>query len=312
MVSTFQLMGRPPATADHTSRSRYRDVGIVVALLGLIVVATATVANLVVSDDPAGSRQDTLAWAAGVNFAGFSVIMIAIAVTLLGIIVRLWMRVESIKAALPHLMRDSPTPGAPVPVRSLDTPFGEVDVTTAPPRALGIHRLAEAAWTPMLVMAPMVVAAGVGLSIAQAGQTAGTNTFVDLGALASGTLVLGLALMLGAISFILGTILSSLRKGGAEVQASVGAHIKTLKVPTTVWAFLGLMIAGVMAAMAQFALLVVATGLDDPTWWFAWLGPLGLFGLGLLLAGIVLALYSIGNVVGFQFYRIRELIATGG
>lgn len=163
----------------------------------------------------------------------------------------------------------------------------------------------------MLVMAPMVVAVGVGLSIAQAGQPAGSDTFVDLGALASGTLVLGLALMLGAISFILGTILSSLRKGGAEVQASVGAPIKTLKVPSTVWAFLGLMMAGVMGAMAQFGLLVVATGLDNSTSWFAWLGPLGLFSLGLLLAGIVLALYSIANVIGFQSDRIRELIATG-
>lgn len=163
----------------------------------------------------------------------------------------------------------------------------------------------------MLVMAPMVVAAGVGLSIAQTSETAGTNTFVDLGALASGTLVLGLALMLGAISFILGTILSSLRRGGAEVQASVGAQIKTLRVPATVWAFLAFMIAGVMTAMAQFGLLVAATGLDDPSSWFAWLQPLGLFSLGLLLTGIVLALYSIGDVVGFQFNRIRELIATG-
>ncbi|MBW3534527.1 MAG: hypothetical protein KY453_04825, partial [Gemmatimonadetes bacterium] len=68
----------------------------VVALLGLMVVAAATVANLVVNDDPAGARQDTLAWATGVNFAGFNVIMIAIAITLLGIIVRLWMRVESV------------------------------------------------------------------------------------------------------------------------------------------------------------------------------------------------------------------------
>lgn len=311
MVSTFQLVARPPATADHTSHSRYRDAGIVVALAGLMVVAAATIASLVVSDDPAGARGDTLAWATGVNFAGFNVIMIAIAITLMGIIVRLWMRVDSVKEALPQLKADASGTEDPVPSRKVATPFGDVEVTTDPPKPLWIHRLAEAAWTPMLVMAPMVVAAGIGLSIAQASETAGTNTFDDLAALASGTLVLGLALMLGAISFILGTILSSLRKGGAEVQASVGAHIKTLKVPTAVWAFLALMMAGVMAAMANFGLLVAVTAIDEPASWLAWLQPLGLFSLGLLLAGIVLALYTIGNVVGFQFNRIRELIATG-
>ena len=293
-MSAFQFVGRPPATADHMSRSRYRDVGMIVALAGLMAVAAATLANLVVSDDAAAERQDTLAWAAGVSFTGLNVVMVAVAIMLMGIIVRLWMRVDSVKAALPELTRRQ---------CAAETSSG--------PRPLWIHRLAETMWSPMLAMGPMVVAAGVGLSIAQAGETAGTNAFADLGALASGTLVLGLALTLGAISFILGTILSSLRKGGAEVQASVGAEIKTREVPPTVWAFVGLMMAGVVAAMAQFGLLAVATGLAEPASWLAWLGPLGLFSLGLLLAGIVLALYTIGDVVGFQFNRIRELIAAG-
>lgn len=37
----------------------------------------------------------------------------------------------------------------------------------------------------------------------------------------------------------------------------------------------------------------------------------GLFSLGALLSGIVLALYSIGNVLGFQFSRIRDIITIG-
>ncbi|MCH8984968.1 MAG: hypothetical protein IH943_12875 [Acidobacteria bacterium] len=35
------------------------------------------------------------------------------------------------------------------------------------------------------------------------------------------------------------------------------------------------------------------------------------FGLGLILAGIALALVTIGNVLAFQFFRIQQLIRTG-
>jgi hypothetical protein len=34
-------------------------------------------------------------------------------------------------------------------------------------------------------------------------------------------------------------------------------------------------------------------------------------GLGLMLAGITLALATIANVLGFQFWRIRDIVKTG-
>ena len=52
-------------------------------------------------------------------------------------------------------------------------------------------------------------------------------------------------------------------------------------------------------------------GVDDPAPWFAWLGPLRELSLGLILSGIVLALVAIGDVLGFQFGRIKEIITTG-
>ncbi len=84
--------------------------------------------------------------------------------------------------------------------------------------------------------------------------------------------------------------------------------------PATAKAFVVLMAAGVMVSMAQFALYIVAAGVGDTTSfaaWSAWLGAFREFGLGLLLAGIVLALVTIGNVLGFQFDRIGELVRTG-
>jgi hypothetical protein len=308
-MSTFQLVGRPPTTADYKSRSRYRDAGIAIAIAGLMAVAVATVANLVVSGDSIASRQDTLAWSFGVNFAGFNVIMGAIAVLLSGILVRLWMRVDSVKAALPAL---KPSVDAVEPrYGRRASAYGVADVTPRAPRPVWIHRLAEAMWTPLVLMGPMVVTGGLVLSIVQANKPIGSDEFRDLGAFAAGTEILGLALTLGAISFILGTILSSLRKGGGEVQEAVGVSVQTLRVPASAWAFVGLMAAGVMAAIGQFVVLVVTTTLDNPASYAAWVGPLGIFGLGLLLSGIVLALYAIGTAVGFQFSRIREIIAKG-
>ena len=65
-------------------------------------------------------------------------------------------------------------------------------------------------------------------------------------------------------------------------------------------------------AVLQFVLyLVVAGGVDTPAAWFAWLGPLRELSLGLILSGIVLALVTIGNVLDFQFSRIKQIITTG-
>jgi hypothetical protein len=82
--------------------------------------------------------------------------------------------------------------------------------------------------------------------------------------------------------------------------------------PWSAKAFIGLMAAGLVAAMAQFILYPVAAYGDvDADAWFAFLGPLREAALGLILSGIVLALWTIGTVLGLQFRRINELIAEG-
>jgi hypothetical protein len=82
--------------------------------------------------------------------------------------------------------------------------------------------------------------------------------------------------------------------------------------PVTVKAFIVLMALGLMVSMAQFVgYLIVAGGGVNTAAWFAFLGPLRELGLGLLLSGITLALVSIGNVLGFQFSRVVQLLETG-
>ena len=104
--------------------------------------------------------------------------------------------------------------------------------------------------------------------------------------------------------------------------------VKTLKMPSSAWAFLVLMMMGVMAEVVAFGSLVYVAMQAHDAWigataagvpgsiaefnravtWATWANPLREVALGLLLVGIGFALYTISNVLGFQFTRIRELI----
>ena len=162
----------------------------------------------------------------------------------------------------------------------------------------------------MLAMGAMFVLAGLVMSILQVGEEDAAD-FLTFSAWVQGTQFLGEAFLLAGISFLLGSILAALRGGGGEVQESLGITVKTLKMPLSAKLFILTMMMGVMVAMAQFVLYVVVAYDDDPAAWFAWLGPLRELSLGLLLLGIVLALYTIGTVLNFQFARIREIVTTG-
>ena len=84
-----------------------------------------------------------------------------------------------------------------------------------------------------------------------------------------------------------------------------------IRPPGTAKAFVALMMLGLMISIAQFIGYIVVAGSSDPASAFAWLGPFREVGLGLILAGIALALVTIGNVLGFQFWRIQNLIKNG-
>ena len=215
--------------------------------------------------------------------------------------------------------------------------FGYVSIGLKGSGQLLIHSIANWMWLPMLTMGGMLVIAAIGLGIAQAdgaralgeGFSAAKKAEVEtLRPLTAGTLFLGEAFVLSGISFLLGTILGALRWGGGEVQESVGSVVKTLRMPWSAKVFLGLMMMGVMAQFVAFgSLIYVATqahdawvgataagvpanlaAFDRAVTWGAWANPLREVSLGLLLGGIVFALYTISNVLGFQFSRIRELI----
>lgn len=311
MASSTEIIGRPHQGAAYAAPSKVRQLAVFIGLGGLGLAVVTLIANLAAAsdivDDPLSARE-TLAWSFGLTTLAFGTLKFGIASVLIGVLGKLPHRLEGLKEALPSLRAEAPKT-APV-YGDRRTAQGPATVTKRAPGPLPIHKLARVAWAPMLVMGLMAVAAGFVLSLVQAGTT-DTIDFRDLGAWTQGLQFLGEAMVLAGISFLLGSILAKLRSGGGEVQESLGLPVKTLKMPLSAKVFIVLMMAGMGLGIAQFALYLVTTAVDSPAAWYAWLGPMRELSLGLLLSGIVFALYTIGTVLRFQFNRVREIIQVG-
>ncbi len=222
--------------------------------------------------------------------------------------------------------------------QTLSTKFGPITVTPSGTGQTMIHTMANWMWLPMIMMGVMALIVAIGFGIAQAvtGSDLGEGfsplrkaNFETLKPLTGGFMFLGIALLLSGISFLLGTILGALRWGGGEVQESAGGPVNTLKMPMSAMMFLGLMMMGLMFALLAFGTLIFVATQSHDAWigasaagvpdnadalgraqaYGSWANPLRLAAIGVLLSGIALALYTISNVLGFQFSRIRELIS---
>jgi hypothetical protein len=167
----------------------------------------------------------------------------------------------------------------------------------------------------MLAMGAMALLAGFVVSLVWSDRVAGDPLqAAHLSAVAQGLQFAGEGFLLSGVSFLLGTILGSLRKGGAEVQKHLGVPINTLRMPVSAKLFVGLMVAGLMVEIGQLIAYFAVATFDNPVSiasYFAWLGPVREFGLGLLLSGIVLALATIAKALGFQFHRLSEVVVHG-
>jgi hypothetical protein len=320
MTAALDRITRPAAGANPMVETGHSKLGLGVGVAGLLiamVVAGLAIAAVVQVGD-AGSEDtvgELLAVAFGLNTVALATIKTGIAIILIGILVRLFTRVEGIKTALPALKAPTQDQGHVQTSGTMDTPYGTCDVSETVPSELPIHKMARTLWAPMLVMGLMLVAVGFVVALVWAGNVGSDpRTALGASAWAQGLQFLGEAMVLAGISFLLGSILGGLRAGGGGVQHGLGLPVQTLKMPTTAKVFIGLMMAGMVLAIVQFVGYIVTTGFDssvDVFTWFAFLGPLRELSLGLLLAGIVMSLATIGNVLGFQFWRIRGIITTG-
>ena len=316
MTTFIGTVTRPAAGTGARARS-LRKTGLVLGAIGLGIAALSLLASLnagsLAGGEAAADQVATsLILAFGLSIAGFATVKVGISVILIGIVRRLWSRVDAIKTALPGLIGQR-QPGEDR-IGNYESPFGPASATREAPGPLPIHRMAQLLWAPMLVMGGMLVVIGLVVDLLAAGSVGSAGAATSQFAWAQGLMFLGETSLLAGISLLLGTILASIRSGGGEVQESLGLTVKALRMPATAKAFIGLMVAGVMVGIAQFIGYVAISSSSNPAdiaTAFAWLGPLREVGLGLLLAGIVLALATIAKVLGFQFSRITEIITSG-
>lgn len=309
----------PPEESALRTGEGHRSFGVFAAVVGWAVVGIAFLIGLssAALAVASGSTDQLLAQQAiafGLATAGLGTAKTGIAFVLWGIVRRIWVRFGSVKAALPRLVAAA-TGSRPVAYGEIDTAHGRATVSHDVPSALFIHRMARAVWLPTLAMGLMALYLGLVLAYVESGSY-GLNAAAarSLKAWVQGIQFLGEGLLLSGIAFLLGTILAALREGGGQVQKSIGAPVKTLNMPLTAKLFIGIMMVGMMLAVAQFLVYAYVATLPDAQavrTYSAWLGPFREFALGTILVSITLALVTIARVMNFQFSRIRELITTG-
>ena len=304
LTSTAKI--KAAGKGDFTAPSQERTLGIGLAGVGLILATVAFFANLnafVVLGD--GGETSVLPWTFGLTTLAFGTIKVGIAIILIGILVRLYMRWESMAESLPRLVTVDHS--QPIETGDYESARGAATASATPPKQLPIHTMAQRLWLPMLAMGSMAVAIGFLTSLAWANGNDAARAWTQ------GLQFLGEALLLSGISFLLASILAGIRNGGSAVQAELGVSVKTLKMPKSAKAFVVLMMAGLMLGVVQFVVYLTLLGADAAAFaqTNAWLGPLREVSIGLLLAGIVLALATIGTALGFQADRVTELIKTG-
>lgn len=179
------------------------------------------------------------------------------------------------------------------------------------------HKMGRALWAPMWIMALMALAVGFVLAIARASIIADFGV-ADLGAqrlnhLVPAFMFIGFAAVFAAVSFAVARILGVFRKGGGEIQESLGDDVKTLKMPVTARIFMAMMMMGMMLIIVMVALHFVAAG-NVGTWtteslesWARSLEGFRRLGVAMYLFGIAFGLGTIITVLRFQSIRIREL-----
>ncbi len=230
---------------------------------------------------------------------------------------------------------------------------GRATLTEAKPT--GMQKMAAVMWAPMLLMGLMILFAGLGLNIVKAsfasdyfGVTKGIREAADAPAFLidkrqfiefvnvwlPGFQLLGIGLILSAITFSLANILGVFRAGGVQVQQAFGKQPQTLTPPITAQLFPMFMMLGLMILIVNLIIAVVIGAIAWDVYgnpvaeinaaqsgdtllrdlgtvhtYKAWLEPFKFVGLATILVGISMAVHTILQVIRFQGQRMRELVA---
>ena len=209
----------------------------------------------------------------------------------------------------------------------------EERITQLPPvQMTAMQAMTTILWRPMAMMGILILVSGAII--------AGVNSFnvdeffglaePDVDSRASfqsiqtwlpGYQFMGMGFVFAAITMVVASILGRLRILGGTVQASLEAKIVWPPFPLAARVFPMLMLLGLMVFMAQLGISAwLATEAADAargdaaaalnvTQTADWLQGMRFAGVGIMLTGIALALFTITIVMTFMANRIREIAA---
>ena len=148
------------------------------------------------------------------------------------------------------------------------TPYGfSVNIGRKATGQTFIHKMANYMWLPMLAMGVMVIAGAFIAGIFQADLASDTFPVTSAGdradletlkVLLPGIIFLGVAFLLAGISFLLASVLGAIRWGGGEIQEKHASEVHTPRMPVSAWAFLILMMTGLMVEFGTLGLHIYA------------------------------------------------------
>ncbi|MDX1557098.1 MAG: hypothetical protein R3212_13790, partial [Xanthomonadales bacterium] len=191
-----------------------------------------------------------------------------------------------------------------------------VEVTDRAPGYNAPQKMGRRLWGPMWVMAIMAFPVAFIIGTVRANEIASGGSEATASALLhvqAGIMFVGFAAVFAAISFAIARILGAFRKGGGEVQETLGVHVLTPKMPPTARVFMiGLMVAMLTIVIASiihfFWAGAVAGGtvtLVEAEEAFILLEAVRRLGVALYLVAITFGLATITKVLRFQAIRVR-------
>jgi hypothetical protein len=180
------------------------------------------------------------------------------------------------------------------------------------------QKLGRKLWAPMWLMAIMAFPIALIIGIVRANEVASSgsdDTIASLLNVQTGIMFIGFASVLAAVSFAIARILGEFRKGGGEVQETVGKDVVTLKMPGTARIFiLGVMMAMMAILIASIIHFVLAgqissgsVSLASAEETFFVLEAVRRLGVAVYLVSITFGLATIVKVLRFQAIRVWEL-----
>jgi hypothetical protein len=182
------------------------------------------------------------------------------------------------------------------------------------------QRAGRALWAPAFAMSLVGFIAGMTIAIVKAVAIADGDAVLaaSLNNYGIAAMFFGFTMVFTGISFAIARILGEFRVGGGRTQEAAGSDVKTLKMPVTAKAFIGLMAMAMMILMAAVIAHVVVgfqinaetLSLVDAEQWDLWLEAARRFAVQLYLFAIALGLATIIYVIRFQSIRIREIAKT--